>query len=216
MLKRLFDLVVAAVGLILAAPLFLVVAVLIKLDSPGPVVYRGDRIGKDGKPFKMYKFRTMVVQADRMGSALTHGGDPRVTRTGGILRKWKVDEVPQLINVVQGEMSLVGPRPESPGYVAHYTPEQLRVLTVQPGITGATQIRYRHEETLLSQCVDREEEYIRTIMPQKLAMDLEYIENRSFLSDLLLILETFLALFAPDKAGDRAKGAPETPVVRDA
>ena len=215
MRKRLFDLAVASAGLVLLTPVFLIIGVLIKLDTPGPVFYLGDRIGKDGRPFKMFKFRTMVVHADQMGSALTHGGDPRVTHMGQILRKWKLDEVPQLINILRGEMSLVGPRPEAQVYVAYYTPEQRQVLTVKPGMTGLTQIRYRHEETLLSQCTNREEEYIRTIMPQKLALDLEYIENRSFLSDLDLIVQTFVAVLGPDEASEGAAGVSETPAVRD-
>jgi lipopolysaccharide/colanic/teichoic acid biosynthesis glycosyltransferase len=202
MVKRIFDLIVASVSLILLAPILLIVGILVNLDSRGPVFYRGDRIGKDGRPFKMYKFRTMVVNADRMGSALTHGGDPRVTRMGHILRKWKIDEIPQLINVVRGEMSLVGPRPEAPCYVKHYTPEQKQVLKAKPGITGLTQVHYRHEETLLSQCTDREEEYIRAILPQKLAMDLQYLENQSLFLDLRLILQTFLCLFEADEGAD--------------
>ena len=216
MLKRLMDLVVASVGLILLAPVLLIVGILIKIDSPGPVFYRGDRIGKDGKPFKMLKFRTMVIHADRMGAALTHGGDPRVTRIGRLLRKWKIDEIPQLINVVRGEMSLVGPRPESPVYVQYYTPEQKQVLTVKPGITGQTQVRYRHEETLLGQCADPEKDYVEKIMPQKLAIDLEYIENRSMLLDLALLFETFLAVFREDEladGGESAAGSPALPHV---
>jgi lipopolysaccharide/colanic/teichoic acid biosynthesis glycosyltransferase len=163
------------------------------------MLYRGARIGKDGVPFKMLKLRTMVTDADRMGSALTHGGDPRVTRVGRILRKWKLDELPQLLNVLRGEMSFVGPRPEAPDYVQHYTPEQRQVLRVRPGMTGLTQIRYRHEEALLSRCTDRETEYINRIMPEKLALDLEYIGNRSFGQDLKLILQTFLCLFESDE-----------------
>jgi lipopolysaccharide/colanic/teichoic acid biosynthesis glycosyltransferase len=206
MIKRGFDLFVATTGLILLSPLFLILAVLIKIDSPGPIFYKGPRIGKDGVPFKIYKFRTMVVNAHRMGTLLTHEGDPRITRVGRFLRNWKTDEIPQLINVVRGEMSLVGPRPESPCYVDLYTPEQRRVLEVKPGITGLTQVRFRHEETLLSHCTDQEKDYIEKIMPQKLATDLEYIEDRSFLVDLRLILDTFLCLFADD----------EPPLLRDA
>jgi lipopolysaccharide/colanic/teichoic acid biosynthesis glycosyltransferase len=199
MIKRGFDLLVSITGLILLSPLFLIVAVLIKLESAGPIFYKGDRIGKDGVPFKIFKFRTMVINADQMGAALTHGGDPRVTRAGRFLRKWKIDELPQLINVVRGEMSLVGPRPESPGYVAHYTQEQRRVLEVKPGITGLTQVKFRHEEVLLSRCADPEKDYIEKIMPHKLAIDLEYIEDRSFPTDLKLILDTFLCLFAEEE-----------------
>jgi lipopolysaccharide/colanic/teichoic acid biosynthesis glycosyltransferase len=199
MVKRLFDLVVAFVGLIALAPIWLVVGLLIKLESPGSVLYKGDRIGKDGVPFKIFKFRTMVINADRMGPALTHGKDARITRVGRVLRKWKIDEFPQLFNVLRGEMSLVGPRPESPNYVQHYTPEQRRVLQVKPGITGLTQVRFRHEETLLSHCTNLEEEYIQKIMPQKLALDLEYVGSQSLFLDLQLIVQTFVSVFAKDE-----------------
>jgi lipopolysaccharide/colanic/teichoic acid biosynthesis glycosyltransferase len=198
MVKRLFDLIVALVSLIVLVPLFLIVGFLIKLDSPGPIFYKGDRIGKDGVLFKIYKFRTMVVNADRMGAALTQDGDPRVTRVGRILRKWKIDEIPQLLNVLSGEMSVVGPRPESPNYVEHYTPEQRQVLQVKPGMTGLTQVRFRHEETLLSRCTNIEEEYIAKIMPHKLALDLKYIEDQSMLLDVQLIIQTLLCLFKAD------------------
>lgn len=189
------DLGLAVFGLVMLAPFLVLVALAIVLDSPGPVLYRGNRIGKDGTPFKILKFRTMVTNADRMGSALTSGGDPRVTRVGRVLRKLKIDELPQLINVLRGEMSLVGPRPESPGYVALYTPEQKRVLEVQPGITGLTQVRFRNEETLLERCTDPERAYVETIMPYKLSLDMAYIAQRSVLADLRLILETALSLF---------------------
>jgi lipopolysaccharide/colanic/teichoic acid biosynthesis glycosyltransferase len=164
----------------------------------------------------MYKFRTMVVNADQMGSALTHGGDPRVTRVGRFLRQWKLDEIPQLINVVRGEMSFVGPRPESPGYVEYYTPEQRQVLQVKPGITGLTQVKFRHEETLLSRYTNREEAYIGTIMPQKLSLDLEYVENHTFRSDLALIVRTFRALFMADQVTDDADGMSKTSSLQDA
>ncbi len=213
MAKRYLDLFVALIGLFLLSPFLFVVGALITIDSPGPVLYKGDRIGQSGIPFKMLKFRTMVVDADQMGSALTHAGDLRVTRVGRILRRWKIDEIPQLINVVRGEMSLVGPRPESPGYVRYYTPEQRRVLQVKPGITGITQIKFRHEETLLSQYVDREQAYITTIMPQKLALDLRYIETHDFLSDLALIVQTLQALFTTAQATEDAADVSETAAV---
>jgi lipopolysaccharide/colanic/teichoic acid biosynthesis glycosyltransferase len=216
MVKRLFDLVVACIGLILLAPVLLMVGFLIKLDSPGPVFYRGDRIGQDGVPFKIYKLRTMVANADRMGSALTHGQDPRITRVGRILRKWKVDEFPQLLNVLRGEMSVVGPRPESPDYVKHYTSGQRQVLQVKPGITGLTQVRFRHEETLLQRCANLEEEYIGDIMPQKLALDLEYIEDQSLLLDVRLIIQTFLCLFQADEFTARERGTTGASTFQDA
>jgi lipopolysaccharide/colanic/teichoic acid biosynthesis glycosyltransferase len=206
-IKRFFDLVVACVSLIVLSPVLLIVAVLIKLDSPGRVLCRVDRIGKDGVPFKMYKFRSMVIHADRMGSALTHGLDPTVTRVGRMLRKWKIDELPQLLNVLRGEMSIVGPRPESPGFVRHYTPEQRQVLKVMPGITGLTQVKFRHEETLLKRCTDIEKDYIEVIMPTRLAIDLEYIKNQSLLLDMRLIVQTFLCLFQGDEFAEQEKAS---------
>ena len=209
MIKRLFDLVVSGIGLILLAPVFLLVALLIKLDSSGPVFYKGDRIGKDGVPFKIFKLRTMVLHADRMGSALTCDQDPRVTQVGRFLRKWKIDELPQLINVVRGEMSLVGPRPESPGYVRHYTRTQRQVLAVKPGITGLSQVKYRHEEALLQRCKDLEAEYLSIIMPSKLELDLAYVRDQSLALDLALIGQTIACLFRkerppePDTSGDK-------------
>ena len=198
MAKRLFDLVLAATSLAVLSPLLLVVSLLIKLDSRGAVLYRAKRVGQGGRRFAMWKFRTMVRHADRLGPALTAGRDPRVTRVGRILRRWKLDEIPQLLNVLRGEMSIVGPRPEAPCYVARYTAEQRRVLEAKPGITGPTQIRFRHEEALLQSCADLEGEYVREIMPRKLALDLEYIDNRSLLLDLGLCVRTALALFERD------------------
>ena len=151
MVKRLFDVIVATAGLIVLGPLLLVLGLLIKLDSPGPIIYRGERVGKDGIVFRMYKLRTMVWGADALGPKLTCGQDPRITRLGRALRKWKIDEVPQLLNVIGGDMSIVGPRPESCAYVRYYSMDQRRVLCVRPGITGPAQVRFRHEETLLQQ-----------------------------------------------------------------
>jgi lipopolysaccharide/colanic/teichoic acid biosynthesis glycosyltransferase len=198
--KRLLDVTVATVALALLSPLLLMVGLAVVLDSRGPVFYLGQRIGQWGKPFRMVKFRTMCMNADRMGSAVTAGCDPRVTRVGRVLRQWKLDEMPQLVNVLRGEMSLVGPRPESPCYVEHYTAEQRRVLDVRPGITGATQIAYRHEEKLLQNCADLETEYITRIMPQKLAMDLQYIAECSTWLDIRLLARTFLVIFEDDQA----------------
>jgi lipopolysaccharide/colanic/teichoic acid biosynthesis glycosyltransferase len=197
MVKRIFDDLVAAAGLILALPILLAAALAIKLDSPGPVVYRARRVGKDGVLFDMYKLRTMVSDADRTGPALTSGQDPRVTRSGRILRQWKIDELPQLVNVLRGEMSLVGPRPESPDYARYYTADQRRVLTVRPGITGPAQIRYRHEETVLGQCANPEQEYVARVMQQKLAIDLDYVRHRSFGGDVMLLVQTVAAVARP-------------------
>jgi lipopolysaccharide/colanic/teichoic acid biosynthesis glycosyltransferase len=216
MVKRLFDLICALCGLILLAPLLLFIGLLIKLDSPGPVLYRGERVGKDGVLFRMFKFRTMVVNADQMGSALTHSGDPRITRVGRALRHWKIDELPQIINVLRGDMSVVGPRPESPRYVEHYTPAQREVLSVRPGVMGLTQVKFRHEEALLQSCANVEADYIEAIMPQKLALDLEYIARQSLLLDLQLIFQTFLCLFRPDELTQPEHGALEPSATLDA
>jgi len=207
MAKRCFDIIVALIGLVLLTPVFLIVALAIKLDSPGPVFYTGKRIGKDGVPFGIIKFRTMVDHADRIGAALTQGQDRRVTPVGRVLRKWKLDELPQLLNVLRGEMSLVGPRPEAPCYVGHYTPEQRRVLQAKPGITGLTQVRFRHEESLLQRCGNVEEEYIREIMPHKLALDLQYVESQTLLLDLKLIARTLMCLFETDGMAEREQVA---------
>jgi len=215
MVKRVFDLFFAIVGLVLLAPLFVIITVAINLDSPGPVFYRGERIGEKGRVFKIYKFRTMVIEADRMGPALTRGGDPRVTTVGRILRRWKVDELPQLINVIRGEMGVVGPRPEAPEYVRHYTAEQRKVLEVRPGITGLTQVRFRHEESLLSRCANPEQDYVERIMPQKLAMDLEYLENQSLLLDLKLLVRTFLCLFEGTAQAQLSSAGEAHPVSKE-
>ncbi len=194
MAKRLFDLSVAIAGLVLLLPVFGVVAVAIKLDSPGSVFFRGKRVGKDGKIFYIYKFRTMVAEAARRGPGITTSTDNRITRVGRFLRRTKIDELPQLINVIKGEMSLVGPRPEDPAYVAHYTPEQRRVLSVLPGITSAASLAFRHEEQLL-QGADWERVYLEKVMPRKLAIDLEYLERRTWWTDLGLIVKTIFEMF---------------------
>ena len=193
-MKRLFDFLFSTFFLFTLFPLFLFIAILIKLDSPGPVFYRAVRVGKDGEPFRLYKFRSMVADAASKGPGITHQGDPRVTRVGNWLRRFKLDELPQLINVCKGEMSLVGPRPEDPRYVALYTPEQRAVLTVAPGVTSAASLRFRHEEHLLTG-TNWEDTYLRAILPEKLKIDLDYIQRRTFATDLSIIWQTFLALF---------------------
>ena len=194
MLKRAFDVVVSFSALILLSPLLIGAALAIKLGSPGPVFYRAVRVGKDGVPFKLYKFRSMVVNADRLGAGITTANDARITGIGRFLRRTKLDELPQLINVLRGEMSLVGPRPEDPRYVALYTAEQRRVLAVRPGITSLASVRYRSEEALLSGA-DWEQVYIQQIMPDKLAIDLAYIERATLLSDLGVLWQTVRAVF---------------------
>jgi lipopolysaccharide/colanic/teichoic acid biosynthesis glycosyltransferase len=197
MLKRSFDFVVSLAVILIALPFWLAVAVAIKLESPGPVFHRATRIGKDGKPFTLYKFRTMVADASRRGPGITQQADPRITRVGHFLRQLKIDEMPQLINVLKGEMSIVGPRPEDPRYVAHYTSEQRRVLTVRPGMASPAFIQYRHEEELLAAAGDDlEHVYLTQILPDKLRLDLAYIQQRSFLFDLGVLARAALSLFS--------------------
>lgn len=195
MTKRIFDIIFSVMGLIILSPLFLVVAILIKLDSRGSVFFRQERAGKDGKIFKIYKFRTMIERAWEKGTPITVSAqDPRITRFGKFLRKYKLDEMPQLINVLKMEMSIVGPRPEILKYVALYTPEQKKVLSVKPGITDPTSLKYISEEDILSkillQADDWEKVYINQIIPAKLVLNLKYIENRSFFLDVVIILKT--------------------------
>lgn len=190
-MKRLFDIVASGLGLIVLSPLFLILAIWIKLDSKGPVFYRQVRVGRDNKDFRIFKFRSMRVGSDK-GSLVTIGGrDPRVTRSGYWIRKFKLDELPQLINVFIGDMSLVGPRPEVRHYVDYWTPEQMHVLDVRPGITDPASIKFRNENELMEQAEDPEKYYIEVIMQEKLKLYLEYVQSHSFLGDIGLILKTF-------------------------
>jgi lipopolysaccharide/colanic/teichoic acid biosynthesis glycosyltransferase len=193
MTKRVFDVITALTGLIILAPVFGAIAVLIKLDSTGPVFFKGKRVGQYGKIFYMLKFRSMISDAPQKGATITCKDDPRVTRVGKVLRRTKLDELPSLVNVLKGEMSLVGPRPESPDWVERYTPQQQAVLTVKPGITGLAQIKYRNEEELL-RTANLETEYPK-IMNDKLSIDLNYVKNGSYLLDMRILLETAVALF---------------------
>lgn len=193
-MKRLFDIFASAFGLLILSPILVVVAIWIKLDSPGPVFYRQVRVGRYGKDFRIYKFRSMRVGSDK-GSLITVGGhDSRITRSGYFIRKTKIDELPQLINVFLGDMSLVGPRPEVRHYVDYWTEEQMHVLDVRPGITDPASIRYRNENELLEKAEDPEKYYIEVIMQDKIAMYLEYVKNSSFLYDLKLIFLTFYTI----------------------
>jgi lipopolysaccharide/colanic/teichoic acid biosynthesis glycosyltransferase len=189
--KRTFDLLAAGVGLLLLSPLFVVVALAITLDSQGPVFFRQARVGRGGRTFRIVKFRTMRERAEEAGGQLTVAGDPRVTRVGALLRKSKLDELPQLFNVVAGDMSLVGPRPEVPRYVAHYDARQRRVLDVRPGITDPASIAYRDENDLLDASTDPEAVYLEQIMPAKLEMNLAYLQRRSLAGDIAIIFRTF-------------------------
>ena len=193
-MKRLFDIVASGLGLLCLSPLLLIVAIWIKLDSPGPVFFRQLRVGRYNKDFRIFKFRSMRVGSDK-GSQITVGGhDSRITRSGYFIRKTKIDELPQLINVFIGDMSLVGPRPEVRHYVDMWTPEQLHVLDVRPGITDPASIRYRNENELLEKAEDPEKYYVEVIMQDKIKLYLEYVEKHSFLYDLKLIFQTFFVI----------------------
>ncbi len=194
MSKRLFDLVAAGAGLVLLAPLLLALALWIRLDSPGPALFRQVRVGRHGVPFRIHKFRTMRQQADG-GPQLTVGPDARITRAGRFLRRRKLDELPQLIDVVQGTMSLVGPRPEVPRYVACWPPEARHtVLSVAPGITDWAAILYKDENAILGQAADPERTYVETILPVKLAYYQRYVRERSFWRDLRILVRTLAAI----------------------
>lgn len=193
-MKRLFDITASGLGLLVLSPLFLILAAWIKLDSPGPVFYRQVRVGRGNKDFRLFKFRSMRVGSDKKGLITVGGHDPRVTRSGYWIRKYKLDELPQLINVFIGDMSLVGPRPEVRKYVDLYTPEQLHVLDVRPGITDMASIRYRNENELLEQAADPEQYYRDVVMQDKLRINLEYIADHSFIKDLKIIFMTFKAV----------------------
>lgn len=190
-MKRLFDIVASGLGLILLSPLFLVLAIWIKADSKGPVFYRQIRVGRYNRDFRIFKFRSMRAGSDT-GSLITIGGrDPRITRSGYFIRKFKFDELPQLINVFVGDMSLVGPRPEVRHYVNYWTPKQMHVLDVRPGITDPASIKFLNENELLEKAEDPEKYYIEVIMQEKIRLYLEYVEKHNFFYDLALIFKTF-------------------------
>lgn len=191
MMKRLLDFAGSLAGLVLTSPLLLLVALAVKATSRGPVFYRAQRIGRGGTSFTMYKFRSMAITGG--GPAVTRSGDPRVTAVGRLLRTTKIDEIPQLLNVLRGEMSLVGPRPEDPRYVELYTEEQRAVLRVRPGMTGAAALEYSDEEALLTG-PDWEHQYRNVIMPAKLGMELEYLRRQTWQSDLGILSRTLRAM----------------------
>lgn len=193
-MKRIFDLIASGTGLLVLSPLFLALAIWIKSDSRGGIFYKQLRVGRNNKDFKLYKFRSMREGADKKGLITVGGRDPRVTRSGYYLRKYKFDELPQLINVLKGEMSLVGPRPEVRKYVTTYTPEQMQVLSVRPGITDPASIKYRNESELLAQAEHPEEYYMEVIMQDKLAINLAYAESNSFIKDIGLIFKTLTTI----------------------
>jgi len=202
--RRILDVLVAAVGLVLTSPVLLAAAVAVRLDSPGPAIFRQRRVGLGGESFDILKFRTMREDAESLGAQLTIGADPRVTRVGKFLRAWKIDELPQLINVLRGEMALVGPRPEVPRYVDLYTPEQRQVLRARPGITDPASIQFRSESEFMARQEDPERYYREVLMPLKLQINLDYLARRTLASDFGILVETAKAVVT-------GRGAAEEP-----
>jgi lipopolysaccharide/colanic/teichoic acid biosynthesis glycosyltransferase len=192
--KRLFDGICACSGLLVLSPVLLAIAALIKLDSDGPVLYKGLRVGLNGKPFRMNKFRTMVTKADQIGGSSTPDDDPRITRMGHLLRRYKLDELPQLINVVKGEMSLVGPRPQVQWAVDLYTAQERRVLDVPPGMTDYASLRFPDEGKILKNSTDPDRDYMEKIHPEKMRLGLKYVEENSLWLDLGIIFKTIAAV----------------------
>lgn len=190
MAKRLVDIILSSLALLISAPLFLIVALLIKLDSPGPVFFRGVRIGRFGKPFRIFKFRTMIADGDKIGPTSTPADDPRITRVGIFLKKYNLDELPQLSNVLKGEMSIVGPRPQVPWAVELYTEEEKAILTVRPGITDWATIWVRDEGEILRGSADPDKDYLEKVWPEKRRLQLEYVRNQSLWIDFQIMLKT--------------------------
>jgi len=196
MLKRLFDFLFSTLGLILITPILAIIALLIKLNSPGSVFFQGIRIGKSGKPFRILKFRTMVPGAEELGGPSTPSDDPRLIKFGNFLKKYQLDELPQLINVIKGDMSLVGPRPEVPVYVNMMTEDEKRIiLSVRPGITDSASLWDFHEGEILKGSPDPEKTYVEKIRPEKIRLQIEYVKNRSFMLDLKIIFKTITKAF---------------------
>jgi lipopolysaccharide/colanic/teichoic acid biosynthesis glycosyltransferase len=196
-MKRLFDIIFSLFGLIVLSPLLFVLAILIKKEDGGAVFYRGVRVGRNGSPFRIFKFRTMVVNAESMGGPSTSDDDPRITKVGKFIRKYKLDELPQLINVLKGEMSFVGPRPEVLHYVNMFTEEEKAILSARPGITDWASIWNPDEGAILAGSADPEKAYMEKIRPEKIRLQLKYVRERSFINDLKIIVLTLLALLRP-------------------
>jgi len=211
-MKRLFDLLFSSIGLLLLQPLFIVTAIMIKVDSAGPIFFRQERIGRNFRRFMIYKFRTMVVDAEKKGLRITSGGDRRVTRVGRMLRKFKIDELPQLFNVLKGDMSLVGPRPEVEEYVTLYEEDYREILKRRPGITDVSSIIFREEEAVLKSQADPEGYYKKILLPEKIRLAKEYIENSSLLYDLKLVLNTLHKIFYPP---DVSRDGYRQKIIRD-
>lgn len=193
-MKRLFDIVFSFLGLVFLSPLLLLIVVLMRATSKGPIIYKQVRVGKNNKDFMIFKFRTMHINADKLGLLSIGDRDPRITRFGYDLRKYKLDELPQLANVLKGEMSFVGPRPEVRKYVNFYNEEQMQVLKVRPGISDLASIAFRNESELLSEQADSDKYYINVIMPKKLQINLDYLKDRTLMKDVGVIIKTFLAI----------------------
>lgn len=202
LIKRLFDVVVSALMLVVASPVFLILAIAIKLDSPGPVFYRQERVTQYGKTFRIFKFRTMVSNADRIGTQVTVGNDSRITRVGKLIRKCRLDEVSQLIDIFRGTMTFVGTRPEVPKYVAAYTPEMMATLLLPAGVTSLASIMYKDEDELLSGVENVDETYIQKVLPGKMYYNLKAIETFSFWGDIKIMFMTVLAVLGKEYKGD--------------
>jgi lipopolysaccharide/colanic/teichoic acid biosynthesis glycosyltransferase len=196
MIKRFFDIAVSGFGLLLLSPLVAIISIIIKWDSRGPIFYRGTRTGRHGIPFGMLKFRTMVSNAEQVGGTSTAETDPRITRVGRFLRRTKLDELPQLVNVLKGEMSLVGPRPEVEEYTRLYSQEERAILSVRPGITDLSSIRFRQLNALLARVDDPDRYFAEKILPDKNRLRMEYVRRRSFLLDLKILLQTLRCLWS--------------------
>ncbi len=194
-IKRIFDFISSFIGLILLSPLFVIVALLIKAEDKGSVFFRQERVGQNGKTFKIYKFRTMVENAEKLGAQVTKEDDPRITKIGRILRKYKIDELPQLINVIKGDMSLVGPRPEVKKYVEIFKEDYKEILKVKPGITDYASLEYKDENKLLKGSKNPEKIYIEKILPEKIKYYKRYIKDISFITDIKLIFKTIWGIF---------------------
>ncbi|MCE5303105.1 MAG: sugar transferase [Planctomycetaceae bacterium] len=208
MLKRLFDVVAAGMGLILISPFMMVAAIAVRWSSPGPVFFRQERMGRGGKPFFIMKFRTMVQDSPKLGGQITVGDDPRITKVGRLLRKTKLDELPQLLNVLKGDMSMVGPRPEVRKYVEMFADDYREILRVRPGVTDLASLKYRDESTVLAQAADPDQEYIRRVLPEKIQYAREYIRRRSFWLDMKIIFATIFQLLAdrmPSRLSEKSK-----------
>lgn len=207
---RVFDFLVSLTGMVMLSPLFIVTALLIKLTSPGPILYSQKRVGRNGRLFSLYKFRSMVVNADRIGTSVTTGKDPRITKIGRILRKTKLDELPQLWNVLKGDMGFVGPRPDVPEIVNNYTCAMKKILEVRPGITSNASLHLRNEEDLLSLAEEHDKAYEEIFVPAKVKLAMEHVHRKSFLFDFGILLQTVWVLTA-----GRIWPTKEHPVVKE-